>query len=457
MKKIYLPFLSILLISFSLYGQITVDGNPSDWAGTAPTTGHNTAYSSGEFIYKGVSNDERTDYNSSQPSSDNDIIEFRTGTDGTWLYILIKMRDITNVDYPHVCLVFTNGTSNQNFIGDDSKKNNSNNSVSTPLGNATQYGRLVDLHTTTSGNPTIEMYDGGSWYAPPTSGWQVAFSTTNDAIEAKIALGDLGLTSSSETKISLMTAPNRIGWNNDIDATAWNTEDQTNGVDVMTPGASSGSNAWDRDLNDGNVGYYVSVNLSSAPLPVEIIRFTAQVIKSELVILNWSTATEINNFGFEVERTVKGFNGSLSRWEKIGFMQGAGNSNSPREYVFVDDKVLPGKYAYRLKQIDNDGSFKYSDEIEVVVGNIPTEYEIRNYPNPFNPTTTIQFSIVKPGNYKINLYSITGEKVREIVNEYYEAGVYRVMFNSTGLASGVYISILEGEGVFVKNKMVILK
>ncbi len=311
--------------------------------------------------------------------------------------------------------------------------------------NASYYGSPVS-----NGN-AFEVYGvtGGAWsWISRTSGddgtsSQIVFSGTGGEVRLRVPWSSLGgFTPGTGAGLGI------VMWNNNSNGNyMWARYPTSNPATGSTPKTLTNYVLF---TNTGS-GVNPASDQQDKVWPVELVRFSARVT-SNSVYLSWRTETEINSFGFEVERKNMG-----GKWEKIGFVQGAGNSNSPKEYVFVDDKVLPGKYAYRLKQIDNDGSFKFSDEIEIVVGNFPTEYEIRNYPNPFNPTTTIQFSIVKPGNYKINLYSTTGEKVREIVNEYYEAGVYRVMFNSTGLASGVYISILEGEGVFVKNKMVILK
>ena len=108
-------------------------------------------------------------------------------------------------------------------------------------------------------------------------------------------------------------------------------------------------------------------------------------------MLNWETATELNNYGFEVERLV--LSAERQAWDKIGFVNGNGNSNSPKDYSFVDDKVSAGKYSYRLKQIDNDGQFEYSKTINVDFNGVKKFELSQNYPNPFNPTTTIRFNL----------------------------------------------------------------
>ena len=145
----------------------------------------------------------------------------------------------------------------------------------------------------------------------------------------------------------------------------------------------------------------------TSTLPVEIISFSANLIGSKIK-LNWNTATEINNYGFEIERKTK------DNWQKIGFVQGNGNSNTPKEYSFTDNKLIGGsKFQYRLKQIDNDGQFEYSNIIEVKV--IPKEYLLsQNYPNPLNPSTTIKYSIPKSSQVSLKIFNTLGEELETL-------------------------------------------
>lgn len=198
---------------------------------------------------------------------------------------------------------------------------------------------------------------------------------------------------------------------------------------------------------------YTLATFGDDPLPVELSSFTAKMVNQK-VILNWSTATEVNNYGFDIERRL------ISDWEIIGFVQGNGNSNSPKNYSFADENKLNGNLQYRLKQIDNDGKINYSKVIEV--SSMPTEYALyQNYPNPFNPTTSIAFTLVKDNLVNINVYSVLGELVTNITNKVYPAGLHKLEFNSMNIPSGVYlyqIKVGENGSEFTSvKKMILLK
>jgi hypothetical protein len=184
-------------------------------------------------------------------------------------------------------------------------------------------------------------------------------------------------------------------------------------------------------------------------LPVELTYFTAELNGTE-VILSWVTETEVNNYGFEIERT----NGELE-WSKIGFVDGYGNSNSTKRYFFTDKNPIGGSvFIYRLKQIDNDGRYEYSDEIEVEI--ISTEFALyQNYPNPFNPNTKIRYSVPQPSNVIIRVFDILGNEIETLVNEEKPLGTYEIEFSSKVLSSGVYYYILTS-GTFTSTKKLIL-
>ncbi|MFI5237489.1 MAG: WD40/YVTN/BNR-like repeat-containing protein, partial [Ignavibacteriales bacterium] len=149
---------------------------------------------------------------------------------------------------------------------------------------------------------------------------------------------------------------------------------------------------------------------TTTALPVELLSFTGHV-KNDKVILNWQTKTEVNNYGFEIER--KSSSVKLSgNWQPIGFVEGSGNSNSTKDYSFTDNNAKYSKYSYRLKQIDTDGSFEYSYVIEVDAGDIPNEIVLeQNYPNPFNPSTKIKFALTETQNVELKVYDILGNEI----------------------------------------------
>ncbi len=187
----------------------------------------------------------------------------------------------------------------------------------------------------------------------------------------------------------------------------------------------------------------------SEPLPVELISFTAKATGS-VVNLNWETATEVDNNGFDVERN------STGTWQKIGFVEGHGTANSPKYYNFTDKSVTGNKIQYRLRQVDNDGTFEYSNVVEVELA--PTTFALdQNYPNPFNPTTMIRFSLPTASVVTLNVYNTLGEKVVTLLNGQMESGYHQVSFDAANLPSGLYLyEIKAGEFSSIK-KMILMK
>jgi len=191
---------------------------------------------------------------------------------------------------------------------------------------------------------------------------------------------------------------------------------------------------------------------------VELILFSVRKYNS-LIQLNWTTATEVNNYGFEIERQIlKQVQNDSNGWEKIGFVQGHGNSNSPKDYTFTDTDVQSGTYEYKLKQVDFSGTYSYSDVVSVSVAMNLQKMVLDVYPNPFNPTTTISFVLPKASRVNLVVYDITGQKVAELIdNEFMESGNHKLSFNGSDLASGIYISVLQAEGMQIVKKMQLIK
>jgi len=221
---------------------------------------------------------------------------------------------------------------------------------------------------------------------------------------------------------------------------------------------TSGTSLYELDENTGAIIRTIATGLSFqyislydySIVPVELTTFRVSV-NDNAVTLNWDTATEINNSGFQVERK------SNEEYKTIGFVPGFGTTTEPKAYSFSDFNLNSGTYSYRLKQIDYDGTFEYSDPVEVDI-TVPEIYSLhQNYPNPFNPTTKINYSVPADGFVNIAVYNVLGEKVTEIVNSIQKAGSYEVTFDATNFASGMYIYRMEsGDFVSVK-KMMILK
>lgn len=199
---------------------------------------------------------------------------------------------------------------------------------------------------------------------------------------------------------------------------------------------------------------------SSGTLPVELTELTIEY-RTPNVELRWTTATEVNNYGFEVEKKLQDSKiPKFQDWVKVGFVEGAGNSNSPKNYLFMDNNIADGKIAYRLKQIDRDGNFTYSHEVEIEAGNIPQRFSLeQNYPNPFNPTTQIRFTIPVSSFTTLKVYDIVGREVAMLVNEMKEAGSYSVQLsmNEYQLSSGVYFYTLRAGNFVATKKMLLMK
>lgn len=221
------------------------------------------------------------------------------------------------------------------------------------------------------------------------------------------------------------------------------------------------SNFYIRQLDESPIGNIDAIRIatswSQAPLPVELSEFSASSMGSS-VQLKWRTETEVNNYGFEVERKIYSSTSmAATNWEKIGFLIGNGNSNSPKYYVFEDRDINTGKYFYRLKQIDNDGKFEYSKVIEVKIGT-KNQYNLsQNYPNPFNPITSITYSLAKAGNIKLIVYNLLGQEIKILENGYKEPGTYTLDFDASQLESGIYIYKLETGSYSQTKKMILLR
>ena len=199
----------------------------------------------------------------------------------------------------------------------------------------------------------------------------------------------------------------------------------------------------------GASGYSAVAQVS---VPVELTSFTANVVSNK-VNLFWKTATETNNSGFNVER--KSTEGS--EWNTLSFVKGFGTTTEPQSYSFNDENVAAGKYLYRLKQIDFNGMYEYTSEIEVLV-NTPNNFSLnQNYPNPFNPSTSIEFQLPTESFVTLKVYNILGVEIATLVNEQKPAGVHKINFDASGLTSGLYIYKISTGNFDQTRKMMLLK
>jgi len=192
---------------------------------------------------------------------------------------------------------------------------------------------------------------------------------------------------------------------------------------------------------------------SNVVIPVELTSFTALTSKGK-VTLSWATATETNNHMFEIERSIED-----GQFVTIGYVEGHGTTTEIQNYQFIDEisDIQATSLSYRLKQIDYDGSYEYSEVVEVT--NIaPTDFVIQqNYPNPFNPVTTISYSLPIKAQVELFIYNTLGESIKRLVNEEKEAGRYSVEFNATALPSGIYFYRLQAGSFVETKKMVLMK
>ena len=221
-------------------------------------------------------------------------------------------------------------------------------------------------------------------------------------------------------------------------------------------------NTWSDLWSGDDLSFYFksAKNMDAVTLPVQVTSFTG-LVKGNTVALDWNTATEVNSYMFEIERR------TTTQWESIGQIPAGGTSNAPLEYRYEDSlkNVGSGSIFYRLKLINNDGSFQYSDEVEVLVTTtavtttaLPNIYALsQNYPNPFNPTTTINYQLQKAGTVSLKVYDMLGREVATLVNGNKGPGYYSAIFDASRLSSGTYIYRLNTDSFTEVKKLVLLK
>lgn len=188
-------------------------------------------------------------------------------------------------------------------------------------------------------------------------------------------------------------------------------------------------------------GFPFKIYGSKTIVPVELTSFTASVIQGQ-VQLDWTTATELNNKGFEIQRA-----GEDNQFLSVGFVNGHGTTTHAQSYSFIDKNNVPGKYFYRLKQVDLDGRYEYSNVIEVEII-APSVFSLeQNYPNPFNPSTKINFSVAVDSKVDVNLFNVLGQEVATIFSGNVSSGNHTISLDASNLVSGIYLYKMSAKGI----------
>lgn len=273
--------------------------------------------------------------------------------------------------------------------------------------------------------PTGNFFDGDFCYVP---------GTLNAYVSTGSATGFTGVSYSLDN------------------GSTWTDFSGTLGVQHLAVSFFDNTTGWAGAFNtSATVGGIYKFNGQVDPVPVELTSFTANASQSSVVLV-WETATEVNNYGFEIERSFDNTNFST-----LGFVKGKGSTTEKQIYSFTDQTSLTGKTYYRLRQVDFDGRFEYSEVISVE-NTIPESFSLnQNFPNPFNPSTRIQFSIPQETQVELAIYDATGKLVENLVSEVKAAGYHEVIWNATNNASGIYFAQIKA-GKFIKNiKMTLMK
>jgi photosystem II stability/assembly factor-like uncharacterized protein len=310
----------------------------------------------------------------------------------------------------------------------------------------------------------------GVWFTGSTTGWAVStgpaiFYTSDGSNWNLLSTGTSAITTPLYS-VSFFDADNGIVVGKD--GAIYSTTNGSNGTSSTWSSQTTSTNtnyklydiAIASSTTEAAVGYDGTNGLveynTNAGLPVELTSFSASVLNNS-VKLSWKTATEVSNYGFVVERS-----SANSGWQKIGFVAGSGNSNSPKEYSFTDNPSGGTSFSYRLKQVDVDGAFKYYDGVTVNLTASTKPQLLQNSPNPFNPSTNIKFYIPNTSDVTIKIYDILGREVNTLINQQTTAGYHLVYWNGKdsrgeAVSSGVYIYRLTAGNFSETKKMNLLK
>lgn len=292
-------------------------------------------------------------------------------------------------------------------------------------GNFTIGGTVEILYLFSTTNSTVSITENSVTYVNRMdASWNISYSSLSGGTNIAIRLQQSGITGVNDPNdLNLTLATSAAGG-------LRNTPTQSGSDYILSRSSLAMS-----DLSD--ITYHVS-STASSPLPVELASFTA-VGEKGIVILRWTTAGEINNAGFDIQKK----NSATHEWEVIGFVGGNGTTNVPQAYLFTD-KTAVGKNVYRLKQVDNDGKYKYSGEAEISIDCKPGVFTLeQNFPNPFNPVTLLTFTLPAADFVSLMVFDAIGRKTATLVNEFKSAGTHSVVFDASLLPSGIYYARLQ--------------
>ena len=315
----------------------------------------------------------------------------------------------------------------------------------------------------------IANYESGIVTITWSSGYGVTLGTPSDTTGNWAASSSGTLGGNSYTIFSFSGASILLTWTNGSINTLFTVPVNQTGsgfgqFSLATPSFVTGSD-WQfvvspgTDITNHVSFYYNSSTGTDVPLPVELTNCMA-VANRLNTELKWTTATETNNFGFDIERkAVSTQLSAVSVWTKIGFVPGNGTSTTPRQYSYVDEDLATGSYDYRIKQIDKSGSFKYSTVMQVEIGNVPQALTLaNNYPNPFNPSTSLEFTVPNDGWATLKVYNSIGEEVATLFDAQATAGrIVQARFDASRLPSGAYFARLQYDGKSLMTKMLFMK
>jgi len=333
--------------------------------------------------------------------------------------------------------------------------NNRGLSVSFSNSSITSGGKLTVSHNDLPGTTEISPFTDGTftidkktnmyWSVTQSDNWNLGSTKISLKIEAE---GIEGITDVSGLTI-IKNNTKAGGLFSSGTGTPQRPEANRIGMSITDLGGTGGSgNTFSIGASNGN------------PLPVTMSSFVTNTLNRDAV-LNWVTSMEINNKGFDVERSKKDAStGSYTPWEKISFVNGAGNTQQQTEYVYTDRKLNDGSFRYRIKQVDFNGNFEYftpQNNSDVIIGK-PVKFEVsQNYPNPSNPVSKIDFQIPNDSKVTLKVYDLTGKEVSILIDRNMTSGYHTIEFNGSNLASGIYLYKLTADNFSDIKKMVLVK